>query len=231
MKDRNDFFLMTTHELRTSLTAMKWAFKMLGDGDFGPINDQQRDIIARASESNERLIALINDAITVVKNDGEDSVYVFSPVSIGRVITEARSDFASAAKQKNISMIFEDHVPPFMVRGDEKRLRIAIDNLIENAIKYGSSDTVMQISVASKDASTVTLSVENHGIGIPDADHDRIFEKFFRASNTSQQTGTGLGLYTTRQIIENHNGTITFSGKEGIGTRFEITLPLTEDLQ
>jgi signal transduction histidine kinase len=221
---------MTTHELRTSLTAMKWALKMLNDGDFGPLNDQQHDIVSRTSESNERLIALINDAITVVKNNGDDAVYVFSPINIGRVVSQAISDFASTATQKNITIALQDHVPPLMIRADEKRLRIAIDNLIENAIKYGSSDTSVSVLISEKDDKNVLFSVENQGIGIPDADHGRIFEKFFRASNTSQQTGTGLGLYTTKQIIENHGGSIAFSGKEGIGTRFEITLPLAEDL-
>ncbi|MEI6835177.1 MAG: HAMP domain-containing sensor histidine kinase [bacterium] len=231
MKESNDFFLMTTHELRTSLTAMKWAFKMLADGDFGPINEQQHDIIERASQTNERMIALISDAITVVKNNSDDAVYVFSPINIGRLITQAVHDFTGTAKQKNIPIVFHDHIPPLMVSGDEKRLRIAIDNLVENAIKYGSNDSPVTITIESQDDTTVILSVENRGIGIPDADHARIFEKFFRASNTGEQTGTGLGLYTTKQVIERHKGTITFSGKEGVGTRFDITLPCAPHLE
>lgn len=231
MKNTNDFFLMTTHELRTSLTAMKWAFKMLLDGDFGALTEEQQDIITRASESNERMVSLINDALTIVKNNGEDVVYVLSPVNISRMIRTVISDFSSTAKQKNITIDFHDHVPPLMVSADEKRLRIALDNLLENAIKYGSHDTAIEITITSEDHNTVLFSIENRGIGIPDVDQPRIFEKFFRASNTSQQTGTGLGLYTTKKIIENHKGTISFTGKEGVGTRFEVTLPCARELE
>lgn len=230
MRESNDFFLMATHELRTSLTAMKWAFKMLADGDFGPLTTEQREIITRANESNERMIALISDTFTVIKNNGLDVVYIFSPLNIGRLITNAIHDFRSAARQKNIQFIFSDHIPPLMVRADEKRIRIAIDNLIENAIKYGSNDTTVEITIEEKETSII-FSIENRGIGIPDADQSRIFEKFFRASNTNQQTGTGLGLYTTKQIIEHHKGTISFSGTEGVGTRFEITLPKASELE
>lgn len=231
MKDNEDFFLMATHELRTSLSAMKWAFKMLIDGDFGPITPAQEDIINRAYENNERMIALINDTITVVKNNDVDVVYIFSPINIGRLIASAIADFHSTATQKNIRLVFKDHIPPLMVKADEKRLRVALDNLIENAIKYGSSDTDIHLTISTEDTLSVLFSIENRGIGIPESDHDRIFEKFFRASNTTQQTGTGLGLYTTKQIIEHHNGTISFTGEEGVGTRFDVTLPCAPHLE
>ncbi len=222
--DTNDFFLITAHEMRTSLSAMKWLFDMLEKGDFGTMTTEQHDIIKRAADTNERLIALVNDVMTVIKNDTADIRYIFAPCNLGHLVTAAVKDFASAASHKHIHLSFIEPDEPILVSADKARLRIVIDNLIENAIKYGSVETGITITLAS-DHTNATFSVKNNGIGIPERDQHRIFEKFFRASNTSQHVGTGLGLYATKQIIQHHKGTISFAGTEGVGAIFTITLP------
>lgn len=227
--DTNDFFLITAHEMRTSLSAMKWLFDMLEKGDFGILTTEQHDVIKRACDTNERLIALVNDVMTVVKNDAADVRYVFAPCNLGHMVSAAVKDFASAANHKHIHLSFTEPTEPILVSADEARIRVVIDNLIENAIKYGSNETGVIISLAS-DQTNATFSVQNSGIGIPETDQERIFQKFFRASNTSQHIGTGLGLYATKQIVERHKGTISFTGTEGVGTIFTITLPCLPNL-
>ncbi len=227
--DTNDFFLITAHEMRTSLSAMKWLFDMLEKGDFGTLTTEQHDVIKRACDTNERLIALVNDVMTVIKNDTADVQYIFAPCNLGHMITAAVKDFASAASHKHIHLSFSEPVQPILVSADQARLRVVIDNLIENAIKYGSNETGVTLSLTS-DQTSATFSVQNSGIGIPQTDQDRIFQKFFRASNTSQHIGTGLGLYATKQIVERHKGTISFTGTEGVGAIFTITLPTVPHL-
>lgn len=173
--DTNDFFLITAHEMRTSLSAMKWLFDMLEKGDFGILTTEQHDVIKRACDTNERLIALVNDVMTVVKNDAADVRYVFAPCNLGHMVSAAVKDFASAANHKHIHLSFTEPTEPILVSADEARIRVVIDNLIENAIKYGSNETGVIISLAS-DQTNATFSVQNSGIGIPETDQERIFQ-------------------------------------------------------
>jgi two-component system, OmpR family, phosphate regulon sensor histidine kinase PhoR len=228
-KEIDDFFIMTTHELRTSLSAMKWLFKMLVDGDFGSLTPEQHNLLLRANDTNERMISLVADVMSVLKNDVGEVRYVFAPCNLGKLINESIKDFSSAAEMKHMHLSFNEPVEPVLVSADESRLRIVIDNLIENAIKYGSRETGISIHLAS-DNTNASLTIEDQGIGIPEAEQEHLFGKFFRASNTTQHPGTGLGLYVTKKIIEHHHGTITVQSIEGVSTTFTVTIPVIAGL-
>ncbi len=225
-EEKIDFFLVSTHELRTSMTAMKWMYKMLLAGDFGALNETQTSILTQASTATERMIQLINDTIDIVRTDGPTVEYARSPVSLTQLSEETIKDFTSEAGAKGMHIRYTPSPIEAIVVGDKDKLRIVLHNLLENAIKYGSPDTDITINLVLDDGMAI-VSVTNQGVGIPNTEQSRIFEKFFRASNVRDGfVGVGLGLYATKHIIERHGGTLSFASTENGTTTFTMTLPL-----
>jgi signal transduction histidine kinase len=222
-QDKIDFFLLSAHELRTSLSAMKWLFKMLADGDYGPLTDEQQAAVIHASQANDRMVTLLNNTMTAIKND-QVITYAELPVHLANLIAEIAQEFANEATGKHIAITYHQPATPVTVIGDESKLRIALHNIVENALKYSQPETEIIVSLTTQDGHAV-LTVQDHGAGIPAEKKDHLFEKFFRAENTAEK-GTGLGLYTTKVIIERHKGSIAMDSIEGKGSTVTITLPL-----
>ncbi len=223
MQEKTDFFLLTAHELRTSLSAMKWAFKMLTDGDYGTLNAEQKNIIEQLALGNEKMIATLNTTMAALKSDNAIE-YAKDPFDLSACIATLLQGFASEAKQKNITITYHPITNPLTIVGDEQKLCMAFHNIIENALKYSSRGSEVTINLSSTDTAA-TLTVQDHGIGVPADKLPHLFEKFFRAGN-SAETGTGLGLYSTKIIIERQGGTIALDSQEGLGTTVTISLPL-----
>lgn len=224
-QEKIDFFLVSAHELRTSLSAMKWLFKMLLDGDLGNLNETQKAMLTQASNSNEHMIELVNDTMTVVNTDGASASYKSVPFEFTKLVDTSIKDFTSEAAAKGIHIRYTPPISPVIIKGDEDKLRIAVHNLLENAIKYGTTDTDITLALTPSEHKAV-FSVANQGVGIPTAEQSQIFEKFFRASNVKEGfVGVGLGLYATKHIIERHGGTLGFTSAEGT-TTFTVELPL-----
>jgi signal transduction histidine kinase len=225
-QEKMDFFLVSAHELRTSLSAMKWLFKMLLDSDFGPLTETQSAMLNQASTANDRMIALVNDTMTVIKTEGSSIPYASIPVSLSGLTEESIKDFTSEAAAKGMHIRYTSPASPVMVIGDADKLRIVLHNLLENAIKYGNADTDITISLIVDDGQAV-FAIGDRGAVIPAPEQSRIFEKFFRASSTKDTyVGVGLGLYATKHIVERHGGTLTFISTDQTGTIFTLTLPL-----
>lgn len=224
-REKIDFFLLSAHELRTSLTALKWLFKMLKDGDYGPLTEEQSVAISQACESSEHMVALLNNTMNIIKNDGVIT-YSTLPVHLATVIAETVKEFSNEAISKHIGLTYHQPPTPIIIAGDEQKLRIAFHNIIENAIKYSKPESEILISLSLQGAQAV-LQVQDHGIGIPPAQVDHLFERFYRVGN-NKETGTGLGLYSTKLIVERHGGTITMASEEGAGSTVTISLPLHE---
>jgi len=221
--DNNDFFLLSAHELRTSLSAMKWLFKMLSDGDYGPLTDEQKTAIVQATQANDRMVTLLNNTMTAIKNN-EAVTYAQLPVHLALLIAEIAQEFTNEAAEKHIAITYHQPAAQIIINGDESKLRIALHNIVENAIKYSSPETEIIVTLSEQDQQAI-LTVQDHGAGIPAEKKAHLFEKFFRAENTAEK-GTGLGLYSTKLIIEHHGGTIGMESEEGKGTTVTITLPL-----
>jgi two-component system OmpR family sensor kinase len=223
LQEKIDFFLLSAHELRTSLSAMKWLFKMLNDGDYGPMTQEQKDAVTQAAQANDRMVNFLNSTMTAIKND-DLTTYEKLPVHISLVMAEISKEFVNEAAQKSIAITYHQPAEQIVVSGDENKLRIALHNILENAIKYSLPNTEIIVSLSVQDK-MAHLSVQDHGVGIPEDKKAHLFEKFFRAENTTQQ-GTGLGLYSTKHIVEMHGGTIAIDSVEHRGTTVSITLPL-----
>lgn len=222
-QEKIDFFLLSAHEIRTSLSAMKWLFKMLQDGDYGPLTPEQNEVIGQVTHSNEQMITLLNNTMDTIKNNGAVTFAKF-PVHLAHLIAEIVKEFTDEATQKHVGLSYHQSAVPVIVIGDEAKLRIAFHNIIENAIKYSRPDTEVLISL-STEGSQAVMQVQDHGIGIPQDQISHLFERFFRAGN-SKETGSGLGLYSTKFIIERQSGTIAMTSEESKGSTVTIALPL-----
>jgi signal transduction histidine kinase len=223
-QEKTDFFLLTAHELRTSLSAMKWAFKMLTDGDYGTLAPEQKNIIEQLAAGNEKMIATLNATMAALKSDNAIE-YAKVTIDLSACIASLLKEFVSEAKQKNIMLTYHPAASmPLTIVGDESKLCMAFHNIIENAIKYSGPASEVIVTLSGNDT-IATLSVQDHGIGVPADKLPHLFEKFFRAGN-SAETGTGLGLYSTKLVIERHGGTIALQSQEQVGSTVTVTLPL-----
>ena len=228
---RSENISIIAHQLRTRLSATKWVLAMFVGGDYGKLPQEQEVMLKKALEALEDSIKLSSELISI--NHAEDVTlnYDLKPIDIVKTLDDVIFDFSGESHKKNISIVFPrptQDIPKILA--DEEKIRVVLQNIIENAIKYSDSNDQIIISLVHKENDGVEISIHDSGIGIPKEEQAHIFEKFYRASNAKQkeETGSGLGLYTIRKIVEGHHGKIWFTSDGQQGTTFYINIPLAK---
>jgi signal transduction histidine kinase len=229
-KLKTEFVSLAAHQLRTPLSAIKWTLKMLLDGDLGKVNPDQKEYIEKTYKSNERMITLINDLLNVTRIEEGRYLYKQTLSEAQPLVEFVISSLREKAKNQKIKLRLKkpkEKLPKIKV--DVEKMRMAIYNIINNAISYTLSGGQVDVSI-SKENNLMEVKVSDSGIGIPEEQQKRVFSKFFRADNAVKEdtTGTGLGLYITKNIIEAHGGSIWFESEKGKGTTFYINIPFAE---
>jgi len=227
-KMKTEFVSLSAHQLRTPLSAIKWTLKMLLDGDLGKITDEQRGFIEKTYISNERMINLINDLLNVTRIEEGKYIYKSQPSQLESVVQFVANSYKDEFGKKNLKFEFkkpDEQLPP--VKIDVEKIRLVVQNFIENAIRYTPAGGEVTISM-KYDKNEIEVSVKDNGLGIPIDQQERIFTKFFRAANAMKidTEGSGLGLFIAKNIVEAHGGRIWFESKEGEGTTFYFALPV-----
>jgi len=228
---KTEFVSLAAHQLRTPLSAIKWSLKMILDGDLGPLPKEQADFLHKALLSNERLIHLVNDLLDVTRIEEGRFIYKSEEKEIAKIVETVFNSYLDLAKEKEISLELEKLKDEFpLIRVDEEKIKLAVQNLIENAMIYTLPKGKVKVTMDIKNGDFF-FSVQDTGIGIPKEVQERIFTKFFRASNAAKidTEGSGLGLFITKNIIEAHGGKIWFESEEGKGTTFYFTLPVSKE--
>lgn len=226
---KSHFVSIAAHQLRTPLSIIKWTFRMLLSGDFGKINDEQKNVIQRGYDVNEGTIVLISDLLDVARIESGRFAYIFSDVSIEEVIKDAVEMNMPRAKERKIAISTvkgsRGKVP--FVRGDKTSLRIALQNLVSNAINYTLPGGEVEV-IYKKKGAFVEVRVKDTGVGVQRNQMGRLFTKFFRGDNVvrMQTSGTGLGLFIAKSIISAHNGDMGAESEEGKGSTFWFTIPI-----
>jgi len=230
---KREFISIASHQLLTPVAAAKSFLAMLVAGDFGQVTSQQKEYLGKLYELNQRMIELVDDLLNV------------SRIELGVIETATESvnliDFMRAeiesirplALAKDIRLIeaYDSGFPDMPM--SQKLLKIVVQNLVSNAIKYtpnGGSVTIGLTRTSNEEGRPeVRFSVTDTGYGIPDAQKPKIFAKFFRADNVRKVgiDGTGLGLFIVRAVIELLRGKVWFESTEGKGTTFYASLPIT----
>ena len=148
-------------------------------------------------------------------------------VTLNHTLADSIERNKSSATNRGIEIKYDEWAEDLTVLGDRRQLASAVSNLIENAIKYSDTGSVVQINLVRQETDGV-VDVIDSGIGIPEKDLQRIFERFYRVdqARSRESGGTGLGLSIVRHVVHNHNGNISVKSMEGVGTTFTVTLPL-----
>lgn len=230
-RSKSEFISIAAHQLRTPLSALKWCIDLLLKGDFGALNEKQREMLQRGYETNETMIQLVGDLLNVAKIEDRRFGYEFTKGDIVSLVTKIVSSVSISFRELGITFEFQKPtivIPRFFF--DEAKISLAIRNVLENAIHYTPKGGRVNLAIALYDR-TVEISISDTGIGIPKKQLDRLFTRFFRAENAirSHPEGSGLGLFMVENIITRHGGTVTVDSLENKGTTVKIILPIRTD--
>lgn len=225
-KSKTEFVSLASHQLRTPLSAIKWYAEILFKKKSGKLSKKQKKYLDEIYRGNERMIGLVDMMLNVsrldagkIKNEPKDfNVKNF----IDEIIVEQKFEI----KKKKQKVSFECEDKKLNMFADHDLIRMILQNLISNAIKYTPEKGEIFCRV-SENGEGILFEVADTGIGIPENQQDRIFKKLFRASNAfpHDPDGNGLGLYMVKSVVESLNGRIWFESEEGKGTRFFVILP------
>ena len=226
-KMKSEFVSVASHQLRTPLSAIRWETELLMTKLGKGLDEKQKNGIEAINLLAIRMTRLVSDLLDVARIDQGRLILKKSCFDLEKVVQETVHSLVLLAKGKNISIVFKNNSTPVIVVGDVEKLRLAIENLISNAIKYTDGRGKVEVSVRKKNGFVIFNSKDN-GVGIPEEQQSQVFNKFFRSDNAVkyQTEGTGLGLYIAKNIIEQSGGKIWFRSREGVGSIFSFSLPL-----
>ncbi|MFH1175148.1 MAG: HAMP domain-containing sensor histidine kinase [bacterium] len=228
-KMRSEFVNVASHQLRAPLANIKWVLELFLSSKTGQMSEKQVEYAEIIQENNERMIKLVNDLLSVSKiNEGKIKIEP-KEFFLGHIAKQIISEYEIFAKARNVEVVFfaEDALPS--VFADPERIKIAAQNLLDNAIKYAKKRGKVEVSI-KKLKNHLVFAIKDNGVGIPERQKKHIFEKFFRSDNVLKHEviGTGLGLFITKAIIESNKGKIWFESQEGKGTEFYFTVPFAD---
>jgi PAS domain S-box-containing protein len=226
-KAKDEFIGMASHQLRTPATAVKQYIGLLMDGIAGPVGPEQFQFLKTAYDSNERELGIINDLLKTAQIDSTEYTLNQKPHDIVKLLQEAIAHTKPAFTMRKQEITFEAPGGSINVMVDATEIELVFVNLLENASKYSHPGTKSQVIVKQKDHH-VEIAFIDKGVGINKEDQKRVFDKFTRSDNELSDTvsGTGLGLYWVRQLVELHGGTVTLTSTPGKGSKFTVRLPL-----
>jgi PAS domain S-box-containing protein len=223
---KDAFVSSVSHELRTPITSIQGYLELLGDGSFGDLTAQQRSAVAKVAANSERLLILIDDLLTLsrVQESGlglEDKVLdLVAVVRAGCAVVSPGGERAGVP----IGVEVPDVPVPFL--GDRDMLERVVINLVGNAVKFTPRGGRVEVTLRCHEQGS-TITVADTGIGIPLAEQDRLFSRFFRSSLAQAQAipGSGLGLSIAHSVVAQHGGTLRAESEPGAGTTFVVELP------
>ncbi|MFP4616611.1 MAG: ATP-binding protein [Candidatus Paceibacterota bacterium] len=226
---KTEFVSLAAHQLRTPLAGIKWALRtaMEEKGNEGS-ETEIAELIEKAYDANERMVNLVNDLLNVTRI--EEGRYVYEPkkIEIKEVIENVLEEYKELVESKGLELRLEEPEESLpMIKADPEELSLVVKNFFDNALKYTKEGGVTLKAESIEDENKIKLSVSDTGIGIPEDQRDKMFNKFFRAENVRlmETEGTGLGLFISKNIIEAHGGEIGFDSEEGKGSTFFFTIP------
>ena len=225
---RAEFISVASHELRTPINVIQGYVQLLEEETYGPLSPAQRDVLRTLESQTESLSRLVGQLLDVGRYDAGGGKLELHAVDLGRFIQRLDDTFRVLALQKGVNFVIERGVRlPTRVLWDEDRVNEVLGNLLSNAFKFTDRGGCVTFAIRSE-ADRVYMNVRDTGAGIPSAQLQFIFEKFYQADNQNRTAlrGVGLGLAIAKGIVTAHGGTISVESTVGKGTTFSINLPI-----
>ena len=237
---KSEFVSIVSHQLRSPLSNLKWAIELLMSGKLGKTEEKQTEYFKILKENSDRMGELIKDLLIVSRIETAKLPIKKMEFSLEDLVKELIKEFTPFAKASNVEIKFlsEENLPKIFA--DPSQIRLVVENLLDNAIRYIKGRGVVEIKIESQarqkfltknlggQEKNIYFKIRDNGVGIPKEEQKYIFQKFFRSGNILryQTQGSGLGLYISKAIIEKSGGKIGFKSQEGIGSTFWFTLSI-----
>ncbi|HEX8245638.1 MAG TPA: ATP-binding protein [Longimicrobium sp.] len=224
MSARSRFYASMSHELRTPINAILGYSALLLDNIYGPLTPEQSRGIERANKAAKHLLELVNDILDLSKIEAGKLELEIQPATFPGVIHDLFVTVRPLADEHGSELALEYNGEPVTVITDPRRVRQILLNLLSNAIKFGQGKPI-RVDCRRRDDGGVEIDVTDQGIGIPEEDHDKIFDEFVQLSQPNQHQGTGLGLPISRRLAQLLDGSLTVQSRPGEGSTFRLSLP------
>lgn len=226
-KMKSQFLNLISHQLLTPLTVVKWCVNALEDPSIFSSTQEREELLRNIKLNSNTLIQTVESLLDVSRLETGKLKLNFEKCNIAKIIEQNALSHREAAETKNIKIIYSGTDKEVFVYADSVRLKVVIQQLLDNAIKYSKPDTSISVVLHTEDSMAV-LNVEDAGKGIPQEEHKNIFGKFFhgKTADDSEIKGLGVGLFIAKSIIEASRGKIDFKSQEGVGSTFWFSLPL-----
>ena len=231
---RTEFIDNLSHELRTPLTTVSLLAETLqreAEGVGDAISAKMRERIAKIEVETGHLAQMVNELLDLSRIESGGTLQMADGVDMSRLAADSAERLRLFGERQGVK--FRIETPPGLppIRGDAARLGQVVVNLVHNAVKFSPDGGEIAIRTAVDDGEVVT-SVQDHGIGIPRAARDRVFERFYKVDRARLRAeaggGTGLGLAISRHVVEQHGGRIWVDSEDGVGSTFSFALPVTD---
>jgi signal transduction histidine kinase/putative methionine-R-sulfoxide reductase with GAF domain len=225
-KARREFMQIASHELRTPLTVIRGYASLLEEGSLGPMPSAAQHALHTLMAKSTEMRAQVERMLLLARLEDGAAPPQMTRLDLRKLVNDAVERVRPQIELKQGDLRLDLSPAPLTVVGDPERLASAVDNLLQNAVKFSPETPHIEV-VGEREDGHVRLLVKDHGIGIPREAQSRLFEKFYRVNDPRLQnvSGTGIGLYLVRQVVEGHGGQVAVESQPGEGTAFRIDLP------
>jgi signal transduction histidine kinase len=222
---KDELFAMAIHDIKNPVSAIRGYIELLNSYDLNAT--EQHEIMTSLVNSSENVVKLTQSMCTIIAKDRPEPTLKFTPSSIKKIIDEICNQNFSYAKAKTIKLFNKSSVGLPDIAMDETKIQEVIENLVNNAIKYGPPDCTVEVRTYIK-GKALTVEVQDTGVGIPEEDLKRVFQKgaVLTPKPTGVEQSSGLGLWIVKRIIEEHGGKVWVNSKVGNGSTFGFELPM-----
>lgn len=224
---QSKFISLVSHELRTPLTSILGTLKLIHSGITGDLPEKTAELVEIANRNTENLLDLVNDLLDVQKISAGKFDFEFTLISIDTLLQDVSQNIQGYAKENDVTLEIEVEPNLPAIIADPNRLRQALVNLTSNAIKVEPKQGTVRLRALLHDA-MIEFQVSDHGAGIPENFHNRMYDSFSQVSTPGKNKGTGLGLTICKSVIEAHNGNIRFESSPDTGTTFFVSIPIKQ---